>query len=516
MPTMNTDTTLRIEPNGAREAVLASEGDQVEALGAQVVDGPSGKELWTKIQLLEVDALPSGWVPTGNVDFVGAAPDQQIEIHNFARQCWWVYLMYGVNPYYLLAVAQLRSDLTGDQDRTGIGAFRFTQAEWDAGRINAQFGLGTYREKDVSDWRMQSIMYGIMTLNTGQALAALLGRQPTWIELYLSQMIGAKPAAASIGNPEATIDKAFAGLQPQDFSAGGLTADQILDRYSPYFREKGPPPRVLKGSEALAQILASLKDSLEFVQETVDDVANEFVGAPQDGAAVDVPVVPDPKTPIPTRPKGPTGIPKQIPSGGPPLVSGAGGTLGELIAAHEGGRAGYGAFNRGVAGDLTGKSIDFSKLTIQNVMDMQRLPKGDPRKLFAVGKYQLIPGTMAQAVQTLNIRPTDFLTPSLQETLFRNFLVSAKRPQVKGYILSGNNAQLRDAQVALANEFASVGLPDTGLSKFAGLAGNKASITPEITVHALVQEHLAYVRNLQNGMSPADAWTALSPGIAQV
>ena len=146
-------------------------------------------------------------------------------------------------------------------------------------------------------------------------------------------------------------------------------------------------------------------------------------------------------------------------------------------------------------------------------MDMQNLPRGDPRRLFAVGKYQLIPGTMAQAVGTLNIKPTVFLAPSLQEMLFRNFLVSAKRPQVKAFIVNGNNTQLRDAQIALANEFASVGLPDTGVSKFAGLAGNRASITPEVTVHALVQEHLAYVRNLQSGMNPADAWTALSPGI---
>ncbi len=165
------------------------------------------------------------------------------------------------------------------------------------------------------------------------------------------------------------------------------------------------------------------------------------------------------------------------------------------------------------AGDSSGKSIDFSKLTIQNVMDIQTLPRGDPRKLFAVGKYQLIPGTMSQAVQTLNIKPSELLTPSLQETLFRNFLVSAKRPQVKAFIVSGNNSQLRDAQIALANEFASVGLPDTGLSKFAGMASNKASITPEVTVHALVQEHLAYVRNLQSGKSAAEAWTALSPGI---
>jgi hypothetical protein len=513
MPTMNTITTLRVEPNGAREPTVANDGDQVEALGTQVVNGPTAKETWTKVQLLEVDALPSGWVPTENIDFGTSTPDQQIEMPDVARQCWWVYLMSGVNPYYLVAIAQLRSDLFGDQDSTGIGPFRFTQAEWDAGRINPKFGLGTYREKDISDWRMQCIMYGAMTLDARDSLEVALGRPPSWIELYLSQLIGAKAASTSIASPNATLDAAFVGLLPQDLPPGGLTGDQILDRYSTLLRDKGPPPRVLKGSEAINEILSNLQDALEAVQATIADVGNEFVGANSNGAPPDTPDVPDPKASIPTPRKATSPIPKQITTGGPPLIAGAGGVLGELIAAHESGRAGYGAFNRGIAGDSTGKSIDFSKLTIQNIMAMQQLPRGDPRKLFAVGKYQLIPGTMAQAVATLKLKPSAFLTPSLQETLFRNFLVSGKRPEVKAFILNGDNSKLRDAQIALANEFASVGLPDTGVSKFAGLAGNKASITPAVTVHALVQEHVTYLRNLQSGMSPADAWSALSPGI---
>ena len=60
--------------------------------------------------------------------------------------------------------------------------------------------------------------------------------------------------------------------------------------------------------------------------------------------------------------------------------------LGELVAAHESGKLGYSAFNRGNAGDLSGKGIDFSSMTIQQVMDCQRLPHRDQKSLFAVGK----------------------------------------------------------------------------------------------------------------------------------
>ena len=187
-----------------------------------------------------------------------------------------------------------------------------------------------------------------------------------------------------------------------------------------------------------------------------------------------------------------------------------GGALGELIARGEGN---YKSFNRGLAGDSQGQEIDFSTLSVQQVMDRQKLPKTNRQRLFAVGKYQIVPKTMKGGVKALKISSTDMLTPSLQETLFRRFLVGSKRPQVRAFIASGDNSQLRAAQIALANEFASVGLPDTGISAFAGTGNNKASITPEDVARALSLEHLAYMSSLANGKSPDEAWIALSPGL---
>ena len=56
-----------------------------------------------------------------------------------------------------------------------------------------------------------------------------------------------------------------------------------------------------------------------------------------------------------------------------------GGALGDLIAARESGKAGYGAFNRGSAGDQAGQTIDFSQLSITELLALQSLPAGDPK-----------------------------------------------------------------------------------------------------------------------------------------
>jgi putative chitinase len=299
MPIMNTRITLSTAPNGDDQDVIVKRLAPVKVLETKDVDG----ETWARVQLLQGDA--TGWVPDSAIS-PDAAANTSINASDFARQCWWVSMQYGSNPFYMVAIAQLQSKLSNDQDASGIGPFRFAQAEWDAGRTDPQVGLTAYSAEDISDWGKQCIMYGILTQNAADALPGLLGKQPTWIELYLSQMIGAKPAKAVIANPGAPVDKAFAGLNPADFSAAGLTADKTLDRYSQYFRDPGPPPRVLKGSEALDQILKKLKDSLDLGQKTVGDVSAEFVDATEDGPTS----APVPTSPVPGQPQNPVSGPQ--------------------------------------------------------------------------------------------------------------------------------------------------------------------------------------------------------------
>ena len=194
-----------------------------------------------------------------------------------------------------------------------------------------------------------------------------------------------------------------------------------------------------------------------------------------------------------------------------PYGYGAENPLGNLIAHGEGG---YNSYNRGVAGDAKGAQIDFSQMTVAEVMRRQALPSGDPDRLFAVGKYQFTPGTLKGAIDTTGVDPSAKFTPQLQEKLFADYLIDEKRPSVKAYITGAASgpAALESAQHALALEFASVGDPRKGgRGAYDGdSAGNKASTTPESVATALDAMRDQYAKNIKAGMSPDQAYRALN------
>ena len=226
------------------------------------------------------------------------------------------------------------------------------------------------------------------------------------------------------------------------------------------------------------------------------------------------PQTPAPQTPAPQTPA-PTGqAPTQPTTGnrisGGPNDFGPNNVLGTLISSGEGG---YGSYNRGRAGDANGAQIDFSQMTVGEVMRRQDLPRNDPERLFAVGKYQMIPGTFEEAVNTLGIDRNARLTPQLQERMFADYLVDEKRPQVRAYITGETSGAqgLQGAQLALAREFASVADPRTGRSVYDGdSAGNSASISAAEVATALNQMRGQYQQNIGSGMSPSEAYRTLS------
>lgn len=185
--------------------------------------------------------------------------------------------------------------------------------------------------------------------------------------------------------------------------------------------------------------------------------------------------------------------------------------LSNLIGRGEGG---YNSYNRGQAGDSGGAAIDFSQMTVGEIMRRQSLPHRDPQYLFAVGKFQMIPGTMRETVAHLHVDPSARFTPDLQERMFAEYLVSGKRPAVREYITGAGGAQaLGSAQLALAQEFASVADPRTGRSYYDGdSAGNHSSISAREVQQALDRMRELYRANVARGLSPADAYAAIGGG----
>jgi hypothetical protein len=168
--------------------------------------------------------------------------------------------------------------------------------------------------------------------------------------------------------------------------------------------------------------------------------------------------------------------------------------LAEVIASGES-RGDYNIFNKGTIGKNAGKVAreDLSKMTITEYLRRGSLGKDDPQKMFAVGKYQIIPDTMRNIVKGLGLDPnTTTLTPEVQDRMFR-YLVDGK-PAVRKY-LEGKSDDANAAILALSKEWASVGVPvDTmrngklikaGESYYSGEGGNKAHTSPTAVMAAL-------------------------------
>lgn len=165
-------------------------------------------------------------------------------------------------------------------------------------------------------------------------------------------------------------------------------------------------------------------------------------------------------------------------------TTGGAGPFGDYIATNESGAAGYNAFNRGSSPPRgTGsprESIDLESMTIDEILAQRASMQPDPTKrLFAVGRYQLIPDTLVAAARRLNIPGTTKFSKSVQDNMFLNYLCQNKQPKIAAY-LNGNNqddeAALLNACSATAGEWASVEDPllSPPRGRYDGVGSNQA------------------------------------------
>ena len=187
------------------------------------------------------------------------------------------------------------------------------------------------------------------------------------------------------------------------------------------------------------------------------------------------------------------------------------GALAANITKYESGKAGYNAYNRGTVGNKmigSDKPIDFSKMTIAEYLQHGRLKSGDPDKIFAMGKYQIIPDTMAGLVKNLRLDPKNtILDKDTQDLLFNEGLIKQSRPNVANY-LSGKSNNRDAAILDMAKEFASVGVPypagkaqERGQSYYAGIGGNKAHNPPEAVGAALDADRKTKISAAMGGIT---------------
>ena len=141
--------------------------------------------------------------------------------------------------------------------------------------------------------------------------------------------------------------------------------------------------------------------------------------------------------------------------------------FGKLIARGEGD---YNSVNRGQRHGYKSGTEDLENMTLNEVMQGQR-----DKRFNAVGRYQLIPSTLAEGTRFLGLSGDEKFDRKMQDRLFEQYLVGHKRKAIADFI-SGKSDNLQAALLAVSQEWASATDPNTGRSHYARDGVNKASI----------------------------------------
>lgn len=139
----------------------------------------------------------------------------------------------------------------------------------------------------------------------------------------------------------------------------------------------------------------------------------------------------------------------------------------------------------------TDEGIPITEMSVGKIRELQT--KG---KMFAVGKWQMTPSTLAAAIKAGYVKENDVFNEATQNKLL-DFLIdkAGGKGLVRKYINGDPTVSRDDAIAALAMEWAALGVPydmqgakhrvKKGESYYSGIAGNKASISPELVGQAL-------------------------------
>ncbi|PXW13657.1 hypothetical protein C8D70_10861 [Chryseobacterium sp. CBTAP 102] len=176
--------------------------------------------------------------------------------------------------------------------------------------------------------------------------------------------------------------------------------------------------------------------------------------------------------------------------------------FGNLIAIRESSDD-YNKCNQTKGGLKVINNVKVIELTIKEVQDKQ-----SNRDVFAVGRYQLIPNTLNDAITSLGLDTNKKLDKEMQDKIFDDYLIKIKRPKIIAY-LEGQGS-VEDAMYDSAKEWASIGVEKGrrisdkkikkgkkvisiikryakgGESYYAGDGLNKAHITPEQIKNVLI------------------------------
>lgn len=134
---------------------------------------------------------------------------------------------------------------------------------------------------------------------------------------------------------------------------------------------------------------------------------------------------------------------------------------------------------------------NLTSMTIKQVMESQL----HTNVMFATGRFQIIPGTLIDAVKSLDLDVNSLYDEATQDWIFDEYLIKVKRPAIITYLEGNGNVE--DAIYDWAKEFASAGVrkgniiskgriaKEEGISYYTGDGLNHAHLSPNQMVNIL-------------------------------
>ena len=255
----STDPSAVITP-----AVIAPAGKKVE-----IVD--SSDPSFLRIRFTDGGQVLDGWVPALTVkrdaDEIGGPLDKLV----FAESCVRKAVSWGTSAHYLMAVAEMRTNVTDGPNKNGkdVGPFALSLSEWTFYIGLQDYDLGMTAD-DIVNWRSQCSVFAVMILTAQQNIANLIGSQPTFSQLYLAQILGSKAMAAAISNPGQAISEVVASSPPDGFKSEGVDQTRIVERYTDLLKDA-------TGQVVLQRIDSALQQALDATNPFITKVAGDTI-----------------------------------------------------------------------------------------------------------------------------------------------------------------------------------------------------------------------------------------------
>jgi hypothetical protein len=267
MAVMLSARNLRDTPDGEPTQVTVPEGKKVD-----IVD--SSNPSFLRIKFTDGGQEIVGWVPALAVKRDADAIGGPLNKLGFAEACVRKAVSWGVSAHYLMAIAEMRTHITDGPNANGvdIGPYALSPFEWKFYTALPDYDLGISAD-DIVNWRSQTSVFAVMTLTAQNNLTTLLGGPPTFSQLCLAQMIGAKAAAAAAANPAQTIGDLIGATAPDAFKNEGIEAGRILDRYPGLLKDAA-------ASVALQRVDAALQQALDATRPFIVTLAGDPIETP--------------------------------------------------------------------------------------------------------------------------------------------------------------------------------------------------------------------------------------------